>query len=182
MIRMALRLRGVRVLMDRGRRVNEVLYNVGASARTTVCASGSAATTADTNATTKYADVDSALGGYRGQDAFITGMIYALSKRLLPGAPYAHGPSGSGAAEASRSEGRRWKLGECLTRRLAGGALSPLIFPALPSDLWSRGTVLSMVCRALGRVPDLLRARRACLHTSRLGQGVPKGGWKDELR
>jgi hypothetical protein len=48
------------------------------------------------------------------QDAFIAGMIYALSKRLLPGAPYAPGLSGSGAAEASRSEGGRWKLDECL--------------------------------------------------------------------
>jgi len=48
------------------------------------------------------------------QDAFIAGMIYALSKRLLPGAPYQPGQSGSGAAEASRSEGGRWKLDECL--------------------------------------------------------------------
>jgi hypothetical protein len=48
------------------------------------------------------------------QDAFIAGMIYALSKRLLPGAPYAPGQSGSGAAEALRSEGGRWKLDECL--------------------------------------------------------------------
>ncbi|KAF8493656.1 hypothetical protein F5888DRAFT_1617763 [Russula emetica] len=48
------------------------------------------------------------------QDAFIAGMIYALSKRLLPGAPYAPGQSGSGVAEASRSEGGRWKLDECL--------------------------------------------------------------------
>ena len=48
------------------------------------------------------------------QDAFIAGMIYALSKRLLPGAPYAPGQSGSGAADALRSEGGRWKLDECL--------------------------------------------------------------------
>jgi len=48
------------------------------------------------------------------QDAFIAGMIYALSKRLMPGAPYAPGQSSSGAAEASRSEGGRWKLDECL--------------------------------------------------------------------
>jgi hypothetical protein len=32
------------------------------------------------------------------QDAFIAGMIYTLSKRLLPGAPYAPGQSGSGTA------------------------------------------------------------------------------------
>ncbi|KAH9985943.1 hypothetical protein BJV77DRAFT_1061873 [Russula vinacea] len=48
------------------------------------------------------------------QDAFIAGMIFALSRRLLPGAPYAPGLSSSGAAEAQRSEGGRWKLDECL--------------------------------------------------------------------
>ena len=32
------------------------------------------------------------------QDTFIAGMIYALSKRLLPGAPYTPGQSGSGTA------------------------------------------------------------------------------------
>jgi FtsZ-interacting cell division protein ZipA len=46
------------------------------------------------------------------QDAFIAGMIYALSRRLLPGAPYA--PGLSGATEAQRSEQGRWKLDECL--------------------------------------------------------------------
>ena len=46
------------------------------------------------------------------QDAFIAGMIYALSRRLLPGAPYAPGMSSS--TEAQRSEGGRWKLDECL--------------------------------------------------------------------
>jgi hypothetical protein len=167
MIRMALRLRGVRVLMDRGQ---QSVHPVPQQPPQTQTQQQNTQTQ-----TQRSEDIGV-------QDAFITGMIYALSKRLLPGAPYAPGQSGSGAAEASRSEGGRWKLGECLTRRLAGGASSPLIFPALPSDLWSRGTVLSMVCRALGRVPDLLRARRACLHTSRLGCGLPKGGWRDELR
>jgi len=51
-------------------------------------------------------------GDVGAQDAFIAGMIYALSRRLLPGAPYA--PGLSGAAEAQRSEGGRWKLDECL--------------------------------------------------------------------
>ena len=46
------------------------------------------------------------------QDAFIAGMIYALSRRMLPGAPYA--PGQSGATEAQRSEDGRWKLDECL--------------------------------------------------------------------
>ncbi|KAH9955682.1 hypothetical protein BC827DRAFT_1083854, partial [Russula dissimulans] len=51
-------------------------------------------------------------GDVGAQDAFIAGMIYALSRRLLPGAPYA--PGLAGAAEAQRSEGGRWKLDECL--------------------------------------------------------------------
>ena len=50
--------------------------------------------------------------GVGSQDAFIAGMIYALSWRLLPGAPYTAGLSGS--TEALRSEGGRWKLDECL--------------------------------------------------------------------
>jgi hypothetical protein len=60
------------------------------------------------------------------QDAFIAGMIYALSRRLLPGAPYAPGLSGS--AEAQRSEGGRWKLDECLrcVLRLRGWLLALL--------------------------------------------------------
>lgn len=46
------------------------------------------------------------------QDAFIAGMIYALSRRLMPGAPYV--PGFVGATEPQRTEGGRWKLDECL--------------------------------------------------------------------
>ncbi|KAH8977028.1 hypothetical protein EDB86DRAFT_3010843 [Lactarius hatsudake] len=46
------------------------------------------------------------------QDAFIAGMIYALSRRVLPGAPYVPGLASS--TEAQRTEGGRWKLDECL--------------------------------------------------------------------
>jgi hypothetical protein len=46
------------------------------------------------------------------QDAFVAGMIYALSRRLLPGAPYA--PGLAGVTDVHRSEGGRWKLDECL--------------------------------------------------------------------
>ncbi len=45
-------------------------------------------------------------------DAFIAGMIYALSRRLLPGAPYS--PGLAGVTDAQRTEGGRWKLDECL--------------------------------------------------------------------
>jgi hypothetical protein len=49
------------------------------------------------------------------QDAFIAGMIYALSRRLCPGLPYT--PSWNGedpASLSSDSEKGRWRLDECL--------------------------------------------------------------------
>lgn len=49
------------------------------------------------------------------QDAFIAGMIYALTRRLCPGQPYT--PSWSGedpSSMSSESERGRWKLDECL--------------------------------------------------------------------
>ncbi|TFY64950.1 hypothetical protein EVG20_g5769 [Dentipellis fragilis] len=44
------------------------------------------------------------------QDAFVAGMIYALSRRLLPGAPYSPGLAGVERTE----DDRRWRLDECL--------------------------------------------------------------------
>ncbi|KAF8825121.1 hypothetical protein HHX47_DHR7000280 [Lentinula edodes] len=50
------------------------------------------------------------------QDAFVSGMIYALSRRILPGAPFT--PSSHGEADPSASLGEndknRWRLDECL--------------------------------------------------------------------
>ena len=46
------------------------------------------------------------------QVAFIAGMIYALIRRLMPGAPYV--PGMMGVTEPQRPEGGRWKLDECL--------------------------------------------------------------------
>ena len=49
------------------------------------------------------------------QDAFIAGMIFALSRRLCPGLPYTPSWSGEDADGASSEDGRgRWKLDECL--------------------------------------------------------------------
>ena len=62
-------------------------------------------------------------GDVGSQDAFIAGMIYALSRRLLPGAPYAPGLSGS--TEAQRSEGGWWKLDECLRCVLRSSRRAP---------------------------------------------------------
>ncbi|EGN99229.1 hypothetical protein SERLA73DRAFT_108623 [Serpula lacrymans var. lacrymans S7.3] len=48
------------------------------------------------------------------QDAFVAGMIYALSRRLLPGPPYTPSSmSTDGNLDADRDRGR-WKLDECL--------------------------------------------------------------------
>ncbi|KAH9012336.1 hypothetical protein EDB85DRAFT_2135765 [Lactarius pseudohatsudake] len=44
-------------------------------------------------------------------DTLIAGMVYALSRRVLPGAPYVPGLAGS--TEAQRTEGGQWKLDEC---------------------------------------------------------------------
>ncbi len=58
------------------------------------------------------------------QDAFVAGMIFALSRRMLPGEPYtpsavaardgvAAGGGGFGGADGDRDRGR-WRLEECL--------------------------------------------------------------------
>lgn len=62
------------------------------------------------------ADLDDGLVDEVGaQDAFIAGMIYALSRRILPGVPYTPSWSGeditAGSAETDRG---RWRLDECL--------------------------------------------------------------------
>jgi hypothetical protein len=51
------------------------------------------------------------------QDAFVAGMIYALSRRMVPGHPYT--PSNSTTAAAANANGSdrdkgRWRLEECL--------------------------------------------------------------------
>ena len=46
------------------------------------------------------------------QDAFIAGMVYALSQRILPGPPYA--PTGTYAPKNIEIERGKWKLEDCL--------------------------------------------------------------------
>lgn len=47
--------------------------------------------------------------------AFVAGMIWALSRRLLPGPPYAPGCHGDPNGDGSTSDlGVRWRLEECL--------------------------------------------------------------------
>lgn len=49
------------------------------------------------------------------QDAFVAGMMWALSRRLLPGEPYTPSavPADGAAADPDRERGR-WRLEECL--------------------------------------------------------------------
>ncbi|KAJ7756461.1 hypothetical protein DFH07DRAFT_742829 [Mycena maculata] len=49
------------------------------------------------------------------QDAFVAGMIYALSRRITPGSPYTPSSGGEDSGSASQdSERGRWRLDECL--------------------------------------------------------------------
>jgi len=47
------------------------------------------------------------------QDAFIAGMIYALSRRLVPGSPYTPSWTGEDVSRPESDRGR-WRLDECL--------------------------------------------------------------------
>ncbi|KAJ7494757.1 hypothetical protein B0H11DRAFT_2156075 [Mycena galericulata] len=49
------------------------------------------------------------------QDAFVAGMIYALSRRITPGAPYTPSSGGDDSGATSHDSDRgRWRLDECL--------------------------------------------------------------------
>lgn len=68
-----------------------------------------------TETRTTNAEVEAPVDEIGAQDAFIAGMIYALTRRLCPGQPYT--PSWSGedpSSLSSESERGRWKLDECL--------------------------------------------------------------------
>jgi hypothetical protein len=62
-------------------------------------------------------NVEEVLDEVGAQDAFVAGMIYALSRKIMPGHPYA--PSGVFANEIPSTtvvadERQRWRLDECL--------------------------------------------------------------------
>ena len=57
------------------------------------------------------------------QDAFIAGMIFALSRRIFPGLPYT--PSWSGEDTSGASSEGRWKLDECLRYVCLGLNIAP---------------------------------------------------------
>ncbi|KAJ7593134.1 hypothetical protein C8J56DRAFT_779686 [Mycena floridula] len=48
------------------------------------------------------------------QEAFVAGMIYSLSRKIAPGAPYTPFSGGESSGQSSDSERGRWRLDECL--------------------------------------------------------------------
>ncbi|KAJ3564311.1 hypothetical protein NP233_g8379 [Leucocoprinus birnbaumii] len=78
-------------------------------------------------------------------DAFIAGMMYALSRRICPGAPYT--PS-AGGREGSNAGGRavddvraRWRLDECLrfATELAGRKARRKTWDGLADEMMRAG-------------------------------------------
>jgi hypothetical protein len=62
------------------------------------------------------------------QDAFVAGMIYALSRRITPGSPYTPSSGGEDSSAASHDSDRgRWRLDECLRYVQKRGLRSVLI-------------------------------------------------------
>ncbi|KAG6817691.1 hypothetical protein H0H87_005450 [Tephrocybe sp. NHM501043] len=60
-------------------------------------------------------DHDGVIDEVGGQDAFVAGMIYALSRRIVPGLPYTPCWSGEDSNPGpSETERGRWRLDECL--------------------------------------------------------------------
>ncbi len=111
-------------------------------------------------------------------DAFIAGMIYALSRRLLPGAPYAPGLSGATEAQ-QRSEGGRWKLDECLRCVLRAGP--GLLDVTKQLKLTAHADALLYVCVCVWcRFATELAGRKARRHAwDGLGEEMARAGWFD---
>jgi len=78
-------------------------------------------------------------------DAFIAGMIYALSRRICPGAPYT--PSSGGREDTDSRRTRtddvraRWRLDECLrfATELAGRKARRKTWEGLASEMLRAG-------------------------------------------
>ncbi|KAF7327852.1 hypothetical protein MKEN_00365100 [Mycena kentingensis (nom. inval.)] len=74
------------------------------------------------------------------QDAFVAGMIYALSRRILPGAPYTPSAVTEDAAAAEADRGR-WRLDECLrfATELSGRKARRLAWDGLGAEMARAG-------------------------------------------
>jgi sugar/nucleoside kinase (ribokinase family) len=87
-------------------------------------------------------DVVDEVGGY---DAFLSGMIYALSRRICPGAPYTPSAGGredlDGAGKANDDVRARWRLDECLrfATELAGRKARRKTWDGLADEMMRAG-------------------------------------------
>lgn len=97
------------------------------------------------------------------QDAFVAGMIYALSRRLLPGGPYSPGLASMGDEGSNwpGEEKARWRLDECL--RYVLFALAYSCYSPRPG----------LTC---GVCVSSIDSRRSCL-VGRRGKGAGTG-WR----
>jgi len=82
------------------------------------------------NVTQEEEDVIDEIGA---QEAFIAGMIFALTRKILPGEPYT--PHLTASGYPVNEEKGRWRLEECLKWVLLIPRLIRLMTPLCPSDL-----------------------------------------------
>lgn len=76
------------------------------------------------------------------QDAFVAGMIYALSRRILPGAPYTpYGTTNNRPAGDAQEDKGKWRLDECLrfATELAGRKARQKGWEGLADDMRRTG-------------------------------------------
>ncbi|KAF7316819.1 hypothetical protein HMN09_00415000 [Mycena chlorophos] len=75
------------------------------------------------------------------QDAFIAGMIYALTRRILPGAPYTPSATSDDAIKAQENDRGRWRLDECLrfATELSGRKARRLNWEGLGAEMGRAG-------------------------------------------
>lgn len=90
------------------------------------------------------ADASDAVDEVGAHDAFIAGMIYALSRRICPGAPYTPSAGGREDVDAgTRNEDMRarWKLDECLrfATELAGRRARRKMWDGLAEEMIRAG-------------------------------------------
>jgi len=90
-------------------------------------------------------DVDDSIVDEVGaQDAFVTGMIYALSRKIVPGPPYTPSAGGENTVDIDNDRGRWRQLDECLRyafhmyAALECSQLMPMIPGSLQSSLVAR--------------------------------------------
>ena len=115
--------------------------------------------------------------------AFVAGMIWALSRRVLPGPPYVPGLASNGEAKAKdgvADVGLRWRLDECLRcvdRCLVGGRV--LIRTRFATELACRKAHIRADDLALPSVASSSGHVRERNEWDGLGEAMRMAGWFD---